>query len=226
MKDLGPDDRPREKLDRLGARALGDNELLAVLVGHGTAGVSALAVANQLLAAAGGATGLTRLSRDELRATPGIGGAVAARVLAGVELGRRTLTRPPAERPQVLGPRDLAELLLPSHGAGSVEQFGVVLLDARQRVLRVVVVSTGSVDASVAQPRDVFRPAIAAGAVGVVLFHNHPSGDPTPSPEDVALTGRLFDAGRLLGIEVLDHIVLADATYCSIRHSGGVKWPA
>jgi DNA repair protein RadC len=226
VRDLEPDDRPREKLERLGAQALGDNELLAVLVGHGTPTAGALVIANRLIAMAGGVGGLTRLTRDDLRAMSGVGMVVAARIQAGVELGRRTLTQRRALREQILGPRDVAALLLPEYGAGPVERFGVVLLDARQRLVRVQLISTGTVDASVALPRDVFRPAVSTGAVGVVLFHNHPSGDATPSREDLALTRRLQDAGSLLGIDVLDHIVLADATYYSIRVPGGVTWPA
>lgn len=219
MRDLAPHDRPREKLERSGAPTLGDNELLAVLIGHGTAGAGALAVAERLLAAAGGVHGLTRMTHDQIAALPGLGAALAARVQAGVELGRRTLTRHPPSRPQVRTPADVAALLLPRFGALPVEQAGIVLLDARHRLLAIRTVSTGSLDASVVHPREVYRPAIILGAAAVVVFHNHPSGDPTPSRDDVALTRRLSAAGELIGIELLDHLVLADARYCSIRGS-------
>jgi DNA repair protein RadC len=219
MRDLAPQDRPREKLDRSGVGTLGDNELLAVVIGHGTAGASALSVAEGLLSASGGVHGLTRMTRDQIAAVPGLGAALASRVQAGVELGRRTLSRAPRSRPLIRGPRDAAELLLPQYGAHAVEHAGVVLLDARHRLVKVQQISVGSMDASVVHPREVFRPAITLGAAAVVLFHNHPSGDPTPSEDDLALTRRLDAAADVVGIDLLDHIVLADARYCSIRRS-------
>lgn len=220
MKDLAPHDRPREKLERAGADALGDNELLAVLIGHGTAGASALAVANRILGAADGVRGLTRVRRDEMAAVPGVGVAVAARIQAAIELGRRTLTHSPGDRPQLLTPHEIAGFLLPGFGAFPVERFGILLLDARHRLIRVRLLSSGSLDASMAHPREVFREAILASASAVVLFHNHPSGDATPSADDYALTRRLVAAGELMGIEVVDHLILADNRYCSIRQIG------
>ena len=196
MKDLAPHDRPREKLERAGADALGDNELLAVLIGHGTAGASALAVANRILGAADGVRGLTRVRRDEMAAVPGVGVAVAARIQAAIELGRRTLTHSPGDRPQLLTPHEIAGFLLPGFGAFPVERFGILLLDARHRLIRVRLLSSGSLDASMAHPREVFREAILASASAVVLFHNHPSGDATPSADDYALTRRLVNGNQ------------------------------
>jgi DNA repair protein RadC len=214
------DDRPREKLERSGVSGLGDNELLAVLIGHGTARLDALAIANEILAAAGGTVGLTRLSRDDLAAVPGVGAALASRIQAGVEIGRRTLASPPPPRSRLRTPRELAMSLLPRYGASPVERFGVVLLDARHRLIRTRLLSTGSVDASVAHPRDIFREAVAAGASAVVLFHNHPSGDPMPSDEDLNLTRRLAAAGLVVGVDVVDHLILADMQYCSMKEAG------
>jgi DNA repair protein RadC len=219
MRDLAPRDRPREKLDRTGVTALGDNELLAVLIGHGTSGVSALAVANRLLIAAGGVHGLTRMSRDQIATVPGLGSVKAARVQAALELGRRTLLLSPRARPRFLTPRDLALYLLPLYGAHPVERLGILLLDTRHRLLREYILSVGGLDGTPANPRDVFRSAIAAGAAGVVLFHNHPSGDATPSDDDRALTRRLAEAGEIVGIPLLDHIVLADTQYCSMKQA-------
>ena len=196
---------------------LGDNELLATLIGHGTTRVNALELANRLLVKAGGLHRLSRLSVDELAATPGIGVAQASRIQAAIELGRRTLTRVPVLRRQILSASDAADVLLPEHGAHAVEHFGVLLLDSRSRVIRVHEVSIGSLDAAMAHPREVFRPAIAAGAAAVVLFHNHPSGDPTPTRDDIELTRRLAAAGEVVGIAVQDHLVLADAQFASIR---------
>ena len=217
MRDLAPQDRPREKLERAGAAMLGDNELLAVLIGHGTATAGALAVANGLLTAAGGVHGLTRIHRDQLASFPGIGPAMAARVLAAIELGRRTLTSSAAERPQLISPREMAGFLLPRYGACPVEQFGVLMLDARHRLIRTRLLSTGGTDISLAHPRELFREAVMAAASAVAVFHNHPSGDPTPSADDYALTRRLAAAGEIMGIELVDHLILADNTYCSFR---------
>jgi DNA repair protein RadC len=160
------------------------------------------------------------MDRDDLTRLAGVGGAVAARILAGVELGRRTLTVPPARRPRFLSPREAAIFLLPQYGAHPVERFGVLLLDARHRWLRTRLLSSGSRDASLVHPREVFREAAIAGASALVAFHNHPSGDPTPSAEDVALTRRLVRAGEVMGIDVIDHLVLADTRFCSLKLLG------
>lgn len=220
MKAIASHDRPREKLARAGAEALGDNELLALLLGTGTRGLTALDIANGLLDTAGGLRGLTRMGRDELSRARGVGGARAARVQAAIEIGRRSLTRDPAERPQFATPREVAAYLLPHFGSYPVERFGVLLLDTRHRLLRTRILSVGSLDASVVHPREVFREAILAGAAAIVLFHNHPSGDPSPSRDDISLTRRLMAAGELIGIDVLDHVVLADSRYASLKEAG------
>jgi len=216
LKDLAPHDRPREKLERAGAATLGDNELLALLIGHGTAGAGALAIANRMLAECQGVHGLTRASPDDLAQIPGVGNALAARVLAAVELGRRTLMLSPSGRPRFLSPREAAIFLLPQYGAQRIERFGIVLLDARYRLIRTCLLSSGTRDRSLVHPREVFREAVLAGASAIIAFHNHPSGDPVPSDDDVELTRRLIHAGELMGIDVVDHLVLADANYCSL----------
>jgi DNA repair protein RadC len=217
MKSVAPHDRPREKLQRLGAAALGDNELVAVVFGSGQAATGALDLANQVLERAGGIDGLARARHDELTQLPGIGSARAAQVLAAVELGRRTMTRADRHRVQITSPRMVAELLLPLYGNRPVEQFGVVLLDTKHRVMRTTVVTVGTLDASIVHPREVFREAAAAGAAAIVVFHNHPSGDPEPSAEDVQLTHRLIAAGVLMGIDVIDHVILGNVRYCSMK---------
>jgi DNA repair protein RadC len=216
MKSVAPHDRPREKLQRLGAAALGDNELLAIVLGQGHANASALDLANAVLAA-GGLRGLVRSDHGTLRRVRGIGTARAAQVMAAIELGRRTLTRVGEARPQLSSPRAVAEYLLPQFGNRPVEQFGVLLLDTKHRVLRASVLSVGTLDASIVHPREVFREATSAGAAGLVVFHNHPSGDPLPSEDDCRLTERLVAAGVLMGIAVLDHVILADEKYYSFR---------
>ena len=220
MRQLAPHDRPREKLERLGAGALGDNELLALVLAGGSASRDALSLANELLDRFGGLRGLTRAAGDDLRLVRGVGIARAAQVLAAVELGRRTLVREAADRPRLGAPRQIAALLLPQYGARQVEHFGLVMLDTKHRMLRVRVVSIGCLDSTVVHPREVFREAAAASAAAIVLFHNHPSGDPSPSPDDAALTARMVRAGLIMGIDVLDHIILADQRYFSFAESG------
>jgi DNA repair protein RadC len=220
MKELSPGDRPREKLLAHGAAALGDNELVALVLGSGCRERDALAVANELLASHGGLRGLVRSTADDLGRAPGVGRAKAAQVLAAIELGRRTLTTAPRDRVQLLAPRETAAFLMPAYGGRAVERFGLVLLDTKYRVIRTTLVAVGTLNSSVVQPRDVFREAAVGSAAAIVVFHNHPSGDPTPSQDDVDLTRRLAAAGVLLGIDVVDHIILGDARYCSFKELG------
>lgn len=223
MNEVAPSDRPREKLARHGPAALGDNELVAVVIGHGRRGADALSVANTVLAAAGGARGLTRLAREQLAGISGVGPAQACRLLAAVELGRRTLLRPAAERPRILRAGDAAAQLLPAFGSHPVERFGIVLLDARYRLIGTRLLSVGSLTGSLAHPREVFREALLAGAAAVIAFHNHPSGDPAPSRDDVAVSERLRDAGKLVGVPLLDSLVLADDRFASLRDMGYLR---
>ena len=220
MKDLTPGDRPREKLLTHGAAALGDNELLALVLGSGCRDRSVLAVANQVLAARGGLHGLMRSTVDDLSRAAGVGRAKAAQVLAAIELGRRTLTRRSRERPQLLAPSQTVAFLMPVFGGRGIEQFGVVLLDTKYRVIRTALVTTGTLNTTIVEPRDVYREAAMGAASAVVVFHNHPSGDPAPSDEDVALTWRLRAAGTLMGIELLDHVILGDGRYFSFKETG------
>ena len=222
MKAVPPHDRPREKLERLGAAGLGDNELLALVLGSGARGIDVLELANRLVERAGGLHGLTRASPGDLKRVSGIGRSRAAQILAAVEVGRRTLLRGVADRPRLTSPRQLAAYLLPQYGAGVVEQFGIVLLDTRHRLIRIKIVSIGSLDSAVVHPREVFREAASASAAAIVLFHNHPSGDPTPSPDDLALTTRMVSAGDIMGIDVVDHLILADQRYFSLVESGSL----
>jgi DNA repair protein RadC len=223
MKEVAPHDRPREKLERLGAAGLGDNELLALVLGSGSRHSDALTLANRLMEFAGGLHGLTRKGVHDLRHVAGVGRARAAQVLAAVELGRRTLVRAAAARPRLIYPRQVAAYLLPQYGAGAVEQFGILMLDTKHRLIRIKIVSTGSLDQTVVHPREVFREAAAASAAAIVLFHNHPSGDPTPSSDDLMLTTRMVNAGDIMGITVVDHVILADQRYFSLVEAGRLQ---
>ncbi len=222
MKELASHDRPREKLARCGVGNLGDNELLALVLGSGSRDADALNLANRVLERAGGLQGLTRSAVGDLRQVAGVGAVRAAQVLAAVELGRRTLVRAASDRARMHTPGEIAAHLLPLYGAAAVEQFGVALLDSRHRLMRIRVLTVGSLDSTVVHPREVFKEAAFASAAHVVLFHNHPSGDPSPSQDDIDLTARMLKAGDIMGIEVLDHVILADQRYYSFWEAGYV----
>lgn len=210
-------DRPREKLARVGAIALGDNELVALVLGTGTRSRGALTVARDVIELAGGVPGLVRVTLDELYRVRGVGASRAARLLAAVELGRRTLFGEGQARPQMRSTKDLVAYLVPRYGGHAVERFGVVLLDQKQRVIRSEILSTGTAEASISHPRDVFRAAVLAAASSVAVFHNHPSGDPLPSATDRFVTKKLVAAGELMSIDVIDHIILGSGAYFSFR---------
>ena len=187
------------------------------MIGHGTEGRRAIDLANALLNEVGGVHGLTRVTPGRITRLRGLGDAKAVRVLAAIELGRRTLCVAPRARLPLRTPEELGQFLLPRFGAFPMERFGVVLLDSRHRLLGVHLVSEGTIDATFAIPRDAFREATFAGASAIVAFHNHPSGDPWPTKSDIELTHRLIQAGRIVGIDVVDHLVLADAAFVSMR---------
>lgn len=220
MRLVAPTDRPREKLVRAGVAALGDNELIAILLGSGIRSRGALAVAQDVLDAAGGVRGLSRVTVDELMKVPGVGRPRAARLLSAVELGRRAITTAPVERPRFSTPAEIGRFLLALYGGHREERFGVVMLDGKLRLIRTETISVGTIDASFAHPRDVFRAAALASASSIVVFHNHPSGDPTPSADDIYLTSRLVAAGEVMGIGVSDHIILGAAQWFSFRDAG------
>lgn len=219
MRDLSRSDRPREKLLRHGAGALGDNELVALIVGAGSRRGGALAIANDLLNAHGGLHGLTRAAAETLSRVTGIGPARAARIVAALELGRRTLVRAAGDRPRLDNPRAAAQYLLPLFGSRTAEEFGVVLLDGKHRVMRTAIVVHGTSNISIVEPRDVYREAAIGDATAIVAFHNHPSGDPTPSPDDLELTRRLAAAGVLMGIDLVDHLILGEQRYYSFKEA-------
>lgn len=214
-----PQDRPREKLVRAGVSSLGDNELVAILLGTGTKGRNALRVAQDVLELAGGVNGLPRLRLDELLRVSGVGAPRAARVLAAVELGRRAVTTG-NDRRRFGKPADIGRYLLPLYGGHREERFGIVMLDSKCGLIRAEIISVGTADASIAHPRDIFRVAALASAFSIALFHNHPSGDPTPSHDDVLLTSRMVAAGELMGIEVIDHVILGAGRWFSFRGAG------
>jgi DNA repair protein RadC len=218
LQELPRDERPRERMARLGPASLSNGELLASLIGTGARGVSALEVAGGLLA--DGLHALAARSLGELERTRGVGRAKAARVLAAMELGARMASQPGRSTPALQSPEEAARYLLPRYSARPVETFGLLALDARHRLRREAVISVGCLTASLVHPREVFQEAVVSRAAALVLFHNHPSGDPEPSAEDLALTRRLAAAGSLMGIEILDHLVLGAGRFVSLKQRG------
>jgi DNA repair protein RadC len=220
IADLQHADRPRERLATQGPPALSEAELVAILLRTGTRGESALRLAESLLQDCGGAAGLRHVRYDELRNRHGFGAAKAAQLLAAVELGHRFARAEVEARRSIQSPEDVAELLRYEIGGREQEHLMVLLLDTRNRLLRTVEVYVGSLNTSLIRIGEVFREAVRANAAAVIVAHNHPSGDPSPSPEDVAVTRSLVEAGRLLDIEVLDHLIVARDRHVSLRQSG------
>lgn len=218
--ELLPDDRPRERLLRQGVEALSDLDLLALLLRTGNRGESALALACRLRAAYPSAADLAEASPAEIAGVAGVGLARAAAICAGIALGRRASGVPLTEGRPIVGSEHVFRHFHARLAGLKQERFYVVLLDGKGRMLRDLRVSEGSLTASIVHPREVFRRAIREAAAAVILVHNHPSGDPTPSAEDEALTSRLRAAGELLGIRVLDHLVIGSGCYVSFVDSG------
>jgi DNA repair protein RadC len=214
-------DRPRERLYRLGPAALTQAELVAILVNTGRAGRSALDVAGDLLAASGATLcGIARRPIAELARTPGVGTAKAARIAAALELGRRLLEEGRGERPRITSPADVFRWFAPRLGDLAAEEFHVLALDSQSAVLRDLLITRGILNGSLVHPREVFRGAIAEAAAGIIVAHNHPSGDPTPSADDRAITRQLVEAGRILDLPVYDHIIIGNGRYTSFAESG------
>jgi DNA repair protein RadC len=215
-----PEARPRERLAAVGAEHLTDAELLAIVLGSGTRRFAVTEVAERLLRAAGGLAGLSLAAELELRDQAGIGPVRAAVVLAALELGRRAAAARPARGQRLAGASDVWTYFRARLAPLRVEEFWAVALDVRHRVQGELCVARGSLTGVEVHPRDVFRPLIRAAAAAVIFCHNHPSGDPTPSRQDVELTARLRDVGELCGIPVVDHVVVGWEGYASLaeRH--------
>ena len=217
MNEPNVSERPRERLRQTGPRHLALGELLAILVGSGGAAGSAREVAERVADRSGGKLSrLAGMDVSELEAIPGVGTATACRLVASLELGRRAASEVTRPGVPVRGPADVFRRMGPRLHDLPQEEFHALILNTRHRVVREVLITRGILDASLIHPREVFRPAVAEGAAGVILVHNHPSGDPTPSPEDRAVTRQLGAAGRALGIPVLDHVVVGRGRYVSL----------
>ena len=220
ITDMSSLERPRERLAQLGERSLNTSELVAILLGSGIEGLNAVQLAQRILQEAGGLNGLQRLSYDGLRQFRGLGPAKAAQVKAAIELGRRIAVATPEDKPTIQSPEDAAGLLLYEMGGLEREHLRVLCLDTRNRLQKMSEVYKGSLNSSWIRIAEVFRDAVRINAAAIIVAHNHPSGDPTPSPEDVAVTKAIVEAGRLLDIEVLDHLVIGQGRYISMKAKG------
>ncbi len=220
IRELPADERPRERLRLRGAAGLTAAELIAIVWGSGFHGANAVDLAEQALAHHEGLAGLARASGLELEGLAGVGPVRAAQLEAAFELGRRLLADWPTSRWSIRSPRDVADRLVLQMGRLEREELRAVLLNTKNVVLRVATVYQGNVSSSLVRVGELFRDAVRLNASGLILVHNHPSGDPTPSPDDLHLTAEALAAGRLLDIEVLDHLVIGHDAYVSLRDRG------
>ena len=221
IRDVPQEERPRERMLQHGPQALSNAELLAILLRTGTARESALSLAQRILAETEGLGGLMRLSLEELMQKKGIGLAKAVQVKAGLELGRRVARQRQFEEPVVIRtPRDVADYMMEEMRYLTQEHFVVLFLNTKNHVIGHETIFIGSLNASIVHPREVFQAALRRNCASIICLHNHPSGDPHPSPEDVEVTRRLVEAGKILGIDVLDHVIIGDRRYASMKEKG------
>lgn len=222
IKELPEEERPREKMLCKGPQALSNGELLAILLRTGTKQDSAVRVAERLLKLyeERGMAALASASPQDLSKVKGIGDVKAVTIAAAIEIGKRLASWESAGKPVIRSPKDVADLLMPRLRYEQREQFQVVLLSTKNHVLSMPVISVGSLNASIVHPREVFKEALTYSAASMILVHNHPSGDPSPSSEDIHLTKELVQAGKILSISVLDHVIIGDNKYVSLKEKG------
>ncbi|HHV35484.1 MAG TPA: DNA repair protein RadC [Syntrophomonadaceae bacterium] len=220
IKNMPESLRPRERLREAGSEALSAAELLAIILGTGVKQESAIQLAHRILLDPRGLRFLAEADFDELCQIKGVGLAKAAQIKAALELGKRLACLEPDLKPAIHTPEEAGFLVMEEMCYLDREHFRVMLLNTKNRVLGIETVSIGSLNASLVHPREVFKRAIQRSAASVILVHNHPSGDPSPSPEDVEITQRLCEAGRIIGIEILDHIIIGDHVFASLREKG------
>lgn len=220
IRDMIVSDRPRERLKQVGERALSTSELLAIILRVGIGGESVIRLSERLLTQFNGLPGLARASLKELQAIKGIGPAKATEVKAALELGRRLMASAPEEMPRITSPADAANLLISEMAFLEQEHLRLLLLDTRNQVISMPTVYIGSLNTSVIRVGELFRFAIKDNAAALIVAHNHPSGDPSPSPEDVHVTRLIVKAGKLLDIEVLDHLIICRQRFVSLKERG------
>jgi DNA repair protein RadC len=217
VREWPASEQPREKLAQLGPEHLADAELLAILLRVGVAGQDVLSLSQHLLRICGGLAGMARTPLSSLAETKGMGPAKAVTIIAALELGRRLLLADVGQRPQIRSPQDVASMMQIEMGLLEQEHLRVVLLNTKNHVVGIPTVYKGSLNTSLIRVGEVFRDAVKENCAAIIVVHNHPSGDPTPSPEDARVTRELVAAGKLLDIEVLDHLVIGRNRYVSLR---------
>jgi DNA repair protein RadC len=220
IKELPSDERPRERLLHFGAASLSNAELLAIILRTGTHDENVVRVAQRILITFDGLPGLARAGPTELINEKGLGPAKAAQLKAAFELGRRLLATSHEERPQVRSPADAANLVMSEMGLLEQEELRILLLDTKNHVLETTTLYRGSLNTSLIRVGEVFRAAIRANSASLIVVHNHPSGDPSPSPEDVAVTKQIVEAGKLLDVDVLDHLIIGGQQFVSLKERG------
>jgi len=220
IRDLPAEERPRERLARYGPEALSNAELLAILLRVGSRGESAVGLAQRLLSERGGLRGIATATVESLSAIPGVGLAKAAQLKAAFELGKRLAATTDVDRPTIGNPADAANLVMEDLRYRDQECFLAIFLDVRNRVLGLRIITTGSLSKNIIHPRELFKEAVSRSSASLIVCHNHPSGDPTPSEEDRQLTRRLVEAGELMGIPVLDHLVIGAGRFVSLKEKG------
>lgn len=222
IKDLPKDERPRERLEKKGVVALSDAELLAILIRTGTKEASALDLAKGIISKAGGLEKLLSMDFKELSRIKGIGKSKAASILASIELGRRAMREKGMEKMKIKGPEDVFSFLFPRFKGAKNEKFGILILDTKNHIKSEKIISEGDLQASIVNTREIFHYALIELAASIILFHNHPSGDPTPSDYDKEVTKKAISAGKIMGIEVLDHIIIGNGIYYSFKEKGEI----
>ena len=217
ISEIAPSERPRERLARLGPEALSNAEILAILLRIGVQGENAIQVGLRLLGRFGSLMGLHRASYDELKSEFGIGPAKAAQLKAAIELGRRLMIEESGDLPTINSPKDAADLVMYEMSALTREHLRIMLLNTRNQVLEIKTLYQGSLNSSTVRVGEVFKQAIIKDSAAAIILHNHPSGSPEPSPDDVSLTRALIEAGNLLDIQILDHIVIGNGNFVSLK---------
>lgn len=218
IKDLPEDDRPREKLYKYGVKALSNSELLAIIIRTGNTKNTAIEIAQQLLALdKRGLAFLTELSFEELTSINGIGKCKASQIISTLELAKRISAATGESKIKITSPKEVVNILMEEMRYLKKEFFKIVLLDTKNQIISIENISIGSLNSSIVHPREVFNIAIKRSSASIILAHNHPSGDPTPSKEDINVTNRLVQCGDIIGIKVLDHIIIGDGNYKSLK---------
>ncbi|MCH7322240.1 DNA repair protein RadC [Solibacillus sp. MA9] len=220
IHDVHEADRPRERLLRQGAKSLSNQELIAILLGTGTKQESVLTVANRVLLNFEKLHNLKFATLEEMTEIKGIGEAKAVLLLAAIELGRRLASKEDEQRYTIRSPEDAANFLMQDMTSLQQEHFVCLFLNVKNQILHKKTIFVGSLNASIVHPREIFREAVKRSAASIICAHNHPSGVPTPSPEDIDVTTRLYEAGKIVGVDLLDHVIIGDHQFISMKEKG------